>query len=252
MPVRSPLPVRAVFFDLADTLAGYMPSQEELLVEACAEVGLTISAQDARRGFLAAGEYLRRAQARLPIDRRNPLQRTSLFAAYDRRALAAAGVAVDARTAHWIFQRLLQLGTDRKSRLTLYGDTLAALDTLKTRGFALGIISNWGPDLWDVCRYLGLTPWVDDVMGPSEAGVEKPHPTIFRNALRKLEVPAAASVYVGDNPSIDIAGARRAGLQPILLDRQDVLPGFTAGHRATSLPEVVELLLGGGQAPALR
>jgi putative hydrolase of the HAD superfamily len=49
-------------------------------------------------------------------------------------------------------------------------------------------------------------------------GVEKPDPRIFHLGLREANVEAAEAVYVGDLYSVDVLGARGAGLDGILLD----------------------------------
>ena len=50
----------------------------------------------------------------------------------------------------------------------------------------------------------------------SETVFRKPHPKIFQNALKKLEVSASATVMIGDNLAMDIKGAYGAGLSAIL------------------------------------
>lgn len=241
-------PLRAVFFDLSETLVHSIPDQEDLLVRACRSFGFDLSARDARRGFLAAGEYWRRAVARLPLEQRTTAQRRTLFAEYDRRALTAAGLRVDRRVALRIFEALLALSRKEGHRLALYQDVRPVLAALKARGLALGVISNLGAELGEVCQALELSPWLDVIVGPGEAGVQKPHPAIFRAALRKVGVPAAAALYVGDQPAVDVAGARRAGLRPVLLDRGDVLSEFTACPRVVGLGQVAELVVGHGSA----
>ena len=57
-------------------------------------------------------------------------------------------------------------------------------------------------------------------------GVEKPDPRIFRIALERAGVAATEAVYVGDLYSIDVVGARAAGLSAILMD-----PGACWGAR---------------------
>lgn len=52
----------------------------------------------------------------------------------------------------------------------------------------------------------------------------KPEPGIFEHALKKLDVTAAETVYVGDNYYADVVGARRAGLQPVLYDPNGIFP----------------------------
>src|SRR5690606_27705790 len=64
----------------------------------------------------------------------------------------------------------------------------------------------------------GLAASFDVIVDSHFEGVEKPHPEIFRRALARLGVTAAAAAFVGDIWSIDVEGSRAAGLRPILLD----------------------------------
>jgi putative hydrolase of the HAD superfamily len=50
-------------------------------------------------------------------------------------------------------------------------------------------------------------------------GYQKPHPAIFEHALDLLGVDSTEAVHVGDDPKADVVGARRAGIEPILVDR---------------------------------
>jgi len=49
-------------------------------------------------------------------------------------------------------------------------------------------------------------------LGPGHA---KPSPLSFRVACRLLDVPPPATIYVGNDPRKDFAGARAAGLRTI-------------------------------------
>ena len=68
----------------------------------------------------------------------------------------------------------------------------------------------------------GLGVEVDCVIDSGEVGVMKPDPRIFRIALDRMGLDPAETVFVGDVPAVDVAGARAAGLAPILLDRHDL------------------------------
>jgi putative hydrolase of the HAD superfamily len=46
----------------------------------------------------------------------------------------------------------------------------------------------------------------------------KPDPRIFTIALDAMAIDADRAWYVGDMPAIDVVGARRAGLRPVLMD----------------------------------
>ncbi len=47
----------------------------------------------------------------------------------------------------------------------------------------------------------------------------KPHPKPFHACLEQLDCAPDAAVYVGDDPRIDVEGARNAGLHAVWLRR---------------------------------
>jgi putative hydrolase of the HAD superfamily len=71
-------------------------------------------------------------------------------------------------------------------------------------------------------------------------GVEKPDPRIFDFALRVLDVDPDGVWYVGDTPGFDVVGARRAGLEPLLMDPYDVSADIDV-IRVTSLHQVAAM-----------
>jgi HAD superfamily hydrolase (TIGR01509 family) len=101
----------------------------------------------------------------------------------------------------------------------LYPEVEDVLGRLRASGLALGIISNWSWDLPDYVDLLGLAPYFDVVVGSSRAGCDKPHPDIFRQALRSLGVRPERAIHIGDSHSADVAGAQGAGMDALWLDR---------------------------------
>jgi cytochrome c oxidase subunit I+III len=80
----------------------------------------------------------------------------------------------------------------------------------------LGVITNGGTDRQRAkLASLGLLSTFDVVLISEAEGVRKPSAEIFRRALRRCQVQADESVFVGDHPETDIEGARNAGLLPI-------------------------------------
>lgn len=92
-------------------------------------------------------------------------------------------------------------------------DTIATLEALRRAGKKLGVITN-GPIDWQSrkLRTLQLEKYFDDVVISDAVGVAKPDARIFRLALDRLGIDASESMYVGDHPQIDVAGAKAAGL----------------------------------------
>ena len=97
-------------------------------------------------------------------------------------------------------------------------DTRRVLDVLAAEGRALGVITNFDSRVRDVLRHLGIAPYFRSVILAAEEGVAKPHPGIFRAALRRMRLEEGEAIYVGDDPGNDVEGARAAGMIPVLID----------------------------------
>jgi putative hydrolase of the HAD superfamily len=120
----------------------------------------------------------------------------------------------------------------------------AALTLARARGLQTACISNSNGTVATILEGLGLGRHLDFVIDSSRVGVEKPDPRIFRIALERAGVTAAEAVYVGDLYSIDVIGARAAGMTAILMD-----PGACWGSRdcpsvPTALAAVQHVLSG--------
>jgi putative hydrolase of the HAD superfamily len=99
---------------------------------------------------------------------------------------------------------------------------VSTVKALKAAGHRLGVVSNAEGrverDL-DGAGYAGL---FETVVDSHVVGVEKPDPKIFRIAMERMSISPESVVYLGDVPAVDVAGARAAGLTPVLLDRHDL------------------------------
>jgi putative hydrolase of the HAD superfamily len=97
--------------------------------------------------------------------------------------------------------------------------TFEALEAFKSAGYKLAIVSNAeGQVEADTKRY-GLAPYFDVIIDSHIVGVAKPDPRIFQIALERLGVGADEVKYTGDIYSIDVEGARAAGIEARLVDQ---------------------------------
>jgi HAD superfamily hydrolase (TIGR01549 family) len=105
----------------------------------------------------------------------------------------------------------------------LYEDAPPVLEELRAQGLKLGLVSNTGRNLDEFVAHHRLD--VDAALGSRAFGRTKPHPTIFRAVLERLDVEPADAAMVGDSPEDDVDGARAAGIgTAFLLDREDRYP----------------------------
>ena len=90
------------------------------------------------------------------------------------------------------------------------------LDELKQQGYLLGIITNGrGQFQARAIEGLGIREYFDAILISEVEQIRKPQIEIFERAMNRLGVLASDSVFVGDHPEADIAGARGAMMKTI-------------------------------------
>ncbi len=93
----------------------------------------------------------------------------------------------------------------------LFEDAVPALELLKAR-FDLHVLSNFDRRLEGILEGLGIACYFQTVTLSSVAGVAKPHPRLFAQALAAAGAEAAESVHAGDEWLADVIGATAAGM----------------------------------------
>src|SRR5262245_10867088 len=120
----------------------------------------------------------------------------------------------------------------------VYDDVAPALTELKHRGLKLGVISNFDSRLYDVLRACGLDHFFDSVHVSTRVGAAKPDSAIFQAALNYHAVEARKAWHVGDSLREDVEGAIAAGINAVLLDRDDRFAENAPAPRITSLDQL--------------
>lgn len=122
----------------------------------------------------------------------------------------------------------------------LYEDVQDTLQELQSRGYRMGIISNWDSRLPHLCEALGIRPFFETMIVSALVGYEKPHPSIFQKALEETGLAPETALYIGDDPYLDYQAARNVGLHALHLDRLNRYADHDG--RITSLPEILPYL----------
>ena len=206
--------IRAVLFDLGNTLVSYYTSSEfPLVLRRCLGECATVLgwAEDPARDadLFERALVLNREQSDYAV---RPLEARlqELFGAHeplDEASVAALGVA---------------FLTPIFAMARLDSQAMRVLDDLRRLGIQTAIVSNtpWGSpaSAWreELMRH-GLLERVDATVFCMDVGWRKPHRAPFDRALSLLDVAAAEAIFVGDDHRWDVVGAQAAGLRPVLL-----------------------------------
>jgi putative hydrolase of the HAD superfamily len=207
-------PVRAVLLDGMGTLLTLDRPVERLRTELRERAGLEVSARQAREALGAEIAYYR-AHHDEGRDRGSLAALRRRCAGVLRDALPGAdGVALEDVTAALV----------AALRFRAFPDAAPALRALRGRGMRLVVVSNWDVSLHAALEQAGLAPLLHGAISSAELGASKPDPAIFRHGLVLAGVPAQNALHVGDTPELDVAGARAAGIEPLLLLRSGEAP----------------------------
>jgi putative hydrolase of the HAD superfamily len=128
-----------------------------------------------------------------------------------------------------------------RNEVELYPDVRPGLNLLR-RQYRLFTATNGNADL----SRIGLAHYFERTVAARQVGAMKPDPTIFHKVIEGSDLAAHEVVYVGDDPALDVEGARRAGMQAIWINRDDAdWPVGIAppAHTVRSLQELASLLL---------
>ena len=82
------------------------------------------------------------------------------------------------------------------------------------------------------------------VVDSTVVGIWKPDPRIFEIALVATASAPGRSMYVGDTVTLDVAGARAAGMHPVHFDPYDLCEQRDDHEHVKSLHEVARLVSG--------
>ena len=213
--------MRAVIFDLWDTLVDWPTEEAEVLRR---ELAALIGGDPT--------EFDERWRASYRASQTGPLAEVY-------RSLGVPDEHVDAHVTarHEFGRRVLRLREGARE----------AMAELRRRGVKLGLItvcSEEVPRAWPQTELAGL---FDAETFSSECGLVKPEPEIYLRTAEALGVDAAECFFVGDGANDELAGAERVGMTPVLFlpdGREPLWPQVRAwaGLRVSSIPDVLRLV----------
>lgn len=125
---------------------------------------------------------------------------------------------------------------ERRKLPFLYEETFQVLDKLKGE-YALLLLTNGSPELQNTKLEITpeLVPYFDKIVISGDFGKGKPDVTIFEHALEIMNVTKDEALMVGDNLMTDVLGASRVGMKSVWINRHDkerneVVPTYEIKH----------------------
>ncbi|MBS4222063.1 HAD family hydrolase [Lederbergia citrea] len=254
--------IKAIFFDLDDTLLWDQKSVKEAFVATCkvAEERYGIDYHELEEAVREAARNLYSTYETYSFTQMigiNPFEglwgnflddhdqfrkMKEIVPAYRKDAwttgLKTMGV-VDTDFGYELAERFPE---ERRKLPFVYDETFNVLDTLK-ENYRLLLLTNGSPDLQNTKLKITpeLTPYFDQVVISGGFGKGKPDPSIFEHALSLMSLQKDEVIMVGDNLMTDILGANQAGIKSVWINREDkerneVIPTFEIQHLEELFP----------------
>jgi len=207
--------IRAVFFDVGNTLLKPHPSVSEVCRQVLAQAGHIHDLSAIDRLMPLVDEYYEERYRADDTFWTSEEETSSVWVGMYSVMCRELGIHANAAE---LAGRVYEEFGDA-SRWHLYDDVLPAFERLRARGIRLGIISNWDSRLVRVLEGLGVGEYVQTIVSSADVKLRKPDPRIFELACSRLDVRAKDASHVGDHHYSDIVGATAAGLRAVLVDR---------------------------------
>ena len=245
-------PLEAVLFDYGHTLIYFDERPHAQLVEAYEKINHLL-AQTLQRSVPAAQILIEKVSKAVDDEIQRDYaagrpEEVEIAGIYDT-ALRGLGLELQPE----LIERIMEMEQEGWLNSVHVGPgVVSTLGHLKALGLRLAIVSNaaYLPRLMiGQLTALGLRHYFDGVTFSSEVGLRKPHPEIYADALKKVQVEATNALFVGDRVREDIQGPQQLGMRAVLTRewRQEDDPGIAdfVIQRLGELTPIVDQLLAG-------
>jgi putative hydrolase of the HAD superfamily len=203
--------MKAILFDLDDTLYTYLPSHLAGLEKAVNFLAgpLDLPRVELRKRYL---EVRSRASERLgPVAASHSRHLYFKWLLEETQGSSHPALCLEATRRYW--EGCLEAMHPVPGCLEL-------LVRLRVAGLALGVLTNLTVEIQlRKLERLGLSEFFSVVVTSEEAGRDKPDPAGFQLALQRLGTSPEETVMIGDNRSHDIEGSAQLGMQPLWISQ---------------------------------
>ncbi len=217
--------IRAVIFDLDNTLVDFMKMKRRAIEEAIPamiDAGLELSVEESNKVIDE-------------IYKEQGIEYQQVFDAFLQRVLKKVDYKI-------LSAGIVAYRRAREAALIPYPHVYSTLNKLLKLGIKMGILSD-APvkEAWLRLAYLNFHHIVDAVVTFEDTGQRKPHSAPFLAILEKLNVKPEEAIMVGDWAERDIIGAANVGMKTAFARYGDTFD--TKSHNADyELNDVNELI----------
>lgn len=209
-----------IFFDLDHTLWDFEKNSALTFDKIFVANGIEVKLED----FLEA--YVPINQDYWKLYREDKVTKQELRYERLKKTFDAIGVSVGDKDIDILSEEYI---ANLSSFNNVFPHTVEILDYLRPN-YRLHVITNGFQEIQDKkLKNAAIYHYFDHIINSEMAGVKKPHPHIFKLALKRARISPTNALMVGDNLEADILGARAVGFHTLHFNahqqpRHDVCP----------------------------
>jgi len=222
--------IKAVLFDLDNTLIDFMKMKKVCSEEAISEMidaGLPVSKNKG-------------VKILFNLYKKYGIENQKIFQEFLKKVMGR------------VDNKILAKGISAYRRVKIgflrpYPNVKSTLIKLKSKGLKLGIVSD-APELqgWIRLADIGMIHFFDLVLTLSETKERKPSRKPFELAIRKLKLKPQEILFVGENPERDIRGAKSVGMKTVLalygLDYETKPIKIKPDYKINDISEILKII----------
>jgi putative hydrolase of the HAD superfamily len=259
--------IKAIFFDLDDTLLWDQKSIQEAFIATCkvAEERYGVDHKQLEEAVREAARELYTSYETYPFTQMigiNPFEglwgnfldehdefrkMKTIVPTYRKDAWTQGLMKMGINDPEFGYELAERFPQERRNAPFVYDETFQVLDELKGK-YQLLLLTNGSPDLQNTKLEITseLVPYFDQIVISGAFGRGKPDASIFEHAVSLMNVEKDEVLMVGDNLMTDILGANRSGIKSVWINRHDkerneVIPTYEIQHLEELYPILEKL-----------
>ena len=209
----------AIMLDAGGTLWEMKPSVSELFLRMLKKSGGRVSKERLRECIRKADRHFDDDFALL-----DGVHEEDFWKKYDRFVLKDLELEIETQEFSKMLSTEYRRVVSKVDSWVAYSDAHPFLKDLSKRDMKVGLVSNATELARRVLKNLEMDKYFDFVVLSAEVGARKPNKRIFTIAAKEAGASPSRCLFLGDKLAVDIKGASNAGMNAVLIDRENVHP----------------------------
>ncbi|MFA6143771.1 MAG: HAD-IA family hydrolase [Sulfuricurvum sp.] len=225
---------KLVIFDFADTIAKLSPSKEELLQSfILEEIDLNIPLETIAEVYHYATNLI--FYSSVSIHDINA--KKEFYEEFNQNIIALLGIS------HLIdTSKLFDYFNVNGQHWILKDEVIELFVELKSKGYLISLVSNFDTRLYDVLNKMKISNYFDSIFISQEVGLEKPDTEFFKLPLKKHNIKAENSFFIGDSYLLDFIPSNKLGINSILLDENNKYSVIHKFQKISSIKNCIDII----------